>query len=161
MTILNTQSLPFITMGSTYFSLPSHNSCLICISPLLSLFFFFLMIRRPPRSTLFPYTTLFRSVHHIVCRNVDDTGRVGRSVRAGGECVDVAESHVVLARSSLISEALSNKPIAEIVYNRVRDGPNVAGGNSLRIVQPLRIWLGGRKLLCVYCLIVLKIPAHK
>src|SRR5215217_9267314 len=24
-------------------------------------FFFFLMIRRPPRSTLFPYTTLFRS----------------------------------------------------------------------------------------------------
>src|SRR6266436_9529998 len=28
-------------------------------------FFFFLMIRRPPRSTLFPYTTLFRS-HGIV-----------------------------------------------------------------------------------------------
>src|SRR5205823_13566131 len=28
---------------------------------LLFLFFFFLMIRRPPRSTLFPYTTLFRS----------------------------------------------------------------------------------------------------
>src|SRR2546430_17100291 len=28
---------------------------------LLSIFFFFLMIRRPPRSTLFPYTTLFRS----------------------------------------------------------------------------------------------------
>src|SRR5438132_7367761 len=27
----------------------------------LSYFFFFLMIRRPPRSTLFPYTTLFRS----------------------------------------------------------------------------------------------------
>src|SRR2546421_6502775 len=26
-----------------------------------SLLFFFLMIRRPPRSTLFPYTTLFRS----------------------------------------------------------------------------------------------------
>src|SRR2546429_5248328 len=28
---------------------------------LIPLFFFFLMIRRPPRSTLFPYTTLFRS----------------------------------------------------------------------------------------------------
>src|SRR5258708_39272431 len=27
----------------------------------LDLLFFFLMIRRPPRSTLFPYTTLFRS----------------------------------------------------------------------------------------------------
>src|SRR5690554_7406097 len=27
--------------------------------------FFFLIIRRPPRSTLFPYTTLFRSPEHI------------------------------------------------------------------------------------------------
>src|SRR3712207_8724211 len=31
----------------------------MCLSSCL--FFFFLMIRRPPRSTLFPYTTLFRS----------------------------------------------------------------------------------------------------
>src|SRR5471030_1183805 len=33
--------------------------CLLCF--LCGFFFFFLMIRRPPRSTLFPYTTLFRS----------------------------------------------------------------------------------------------------
>src|SRR3989449_4436333 len=33
----------------------------IRFTSLLSIFFFFLMIRRPPRSTLFPYTTLFRS----------------------------------------------------------------------------------------------------
>src|SRR5437763_17088585 len=32
-----------------------------CLLPLFSLFLFFLMIRPPPRSTLFPYTTLFRS----------------------------------------------------------------------------------------------------
>src|SRR5437764_9038434 len=32
------------------------------VTPPLS--FFFLMIRRPPRSTLFPYTTLFRSRRH-------------------------------------------------------------------------------------------------
>src|SRR2546425_8800076 len=32
---------------------------------LYCLFFFFLMIRRPPRSTLFPYTTLFRSCEEI------------------------------------------------------------------------------------------------
>src|SRR5215467_14749944 len=32
-----------------------------CYELLSLLFFFFLMIRRPPRSTLFPYTTLFRS----------------------------------------------------------------------------------------------------
>src|SRR5436305_11906032 len=32
-----------------------------CVSRFLSIFLFFLLIRRPPRSTLFPYTTLFRS----------------------------------------------------------------------------------------------------
>src|SRR5207237_9610606 len=34
---------------------------LLFLSWLCLLFFFFLMIRQPPRSTLFPYTTLFRS----------------------------------------------------------------------------------------------------
>src|SRR2546430_17707513 len=33
--------------------------------------FFFLMIRRPPRSTLFPYTTLFRSVLEYLCARLD------------------------------------------------------------------------------------------
>src|SRR5438093_11591885 len=28
-------------------------------------FFFYLMLRRPPRSTLFPYTTLFRSIQYL------------------------------------------------------------------------------------------------
>src|SRR2546425_3311352 len=32
--------------------------------------FFFLMIRRPPRSTLFPYTTLFRSLRHRPNRRI-------------------------------------------------------------------------------------------
>src|SRR2546430_10584190 len=32
------------------------------LAPGCGSFFFFLMIRRPPRSTLFPYTTLFRSL---------------------------------------------------------------------------------------------------
>src|SRR3712207_9168738 len=34
----------------------------MCACKHCDLCFFFLMIRRPPRSTLFPYTTLFRSV---------------------------------------------------------------------------------------------------
>src|SRR6266496_1927415 len=38
--------------------------------------FFFLMIRRPPRSTLFPYTTLFRSQYKTMLFNVR-YGRVG------------------------------------------------------------------------------------
>src|SRR5437899_6116112 len=36
-------------------------------------YFFFLMIRRPPRSTLFPYTTLFRS-HNVTVDLVDEDG---------------------------------------------------------------------------------------
>src|ERR1041384_8549401 len=36
----------------------------------VTFFFFFLMIRRPPRSTLFPYTTLFRSPEQIFSATV-------------------------------------------------------------------------------------------
>src|SRR2546429_7039233 len=43
-----------------------------------SLCFFFLMIRRPPRSTLFPYTTLFRS--HERRERVLVLGRLGTQV---------------------------------------------------------------------------------
>src|SRR4030042_3411775 len=50
---------------------------------LVQVFCFFLMIRRPPRSTLFPYTTLFRSPgkHRVtICRgtacHVRGSGRV-------------------------------------------------------------------------------------
>src|SRR5258708_10314246 len=42
------------------------------------------MIRRPPRSTLFPYTTLFRSLHHA--RRAPAHGR-GRD-QHGPECLD-------------------------------------------------------------------------
>src|SRR2546422_11482464 len=37
--------------------------------------FFFLMIRRPPRSTLFPYTTLFRSQRAVHEKEPRDRGR--------------------------------------------------------------------------------------
>src|SRR2546430_15702235 len=54
------------------------------IIPFLYLFFFFLMIRRPPRSTLFPYTTLFRSA---VRHRVRDRRRVFGAGRAGDGAV--------------------------------------------------------------------------
>src|SRR3712207_9492043 len=38
---------------------------IFCVCVSLIAMFFFLMIRRPPRSTLFPYTTLFRSLLHL------------------------------------------------------------------------------------------------
>src|SRR6476660_10179198 len=55
-------------------------------------FFFFLMIRRPPRSTLFPYTTLFRSAH-----------------RALMAAPIVVEARLLLQRTLLIGDAADRK----------------------------------------------------
>src|SRR3712207_7341861 len=49
----------------------------------LSVSIFFLMIRRPPRSTLFPYTTLFRSPHEREERHGLDDVRVRTGVVRG------------------------------------------------------------------------------
>src|SRR3712207_7547014 len=65
--------------------------------------FFFLMIRRPPRSTLFPYTTLFRSLgerdHDAVVarlrglrRGLDRGDAVGRRVVERNVLVDVDDA---------------------------------------------------------------------
>src|SRR5438034_8636188 len=52
------------------------------------------MIRRPPRSTLFPYTTLFRS-HMLIKQRVAALGRVGEVGPDGavGEQEEVARHH--------------------------------------------------------------------
>src|SRR5256885_14113791 len=69
--------------------MPSFNSNFIGISR--ELCFFFLMIRRPPRSTLFPYTTLFRSAM--------DLGLTYRALAEGkvdviaGNSTDRSEEH--------------------------------------------------------------------
>src|SRR3712207_7087864 len=59
--------------------------------------FFFLMIRRPPRSTLFPYTTLFRSANDVVNPDARDNPQ---SPIAGMPILEVdrARSVVVLKR---------------------------------------------------------------
>src|SRR5690349_24234799 len=53
---------------------------------ILCILFFFLMIRPPPRSTLFPYTTLFRSDSQA-CAN-QRRGGAEQELVAGGEVVD-------------------------------------------------------------------------
>src|SRR3989442_2916500 len=69
------------------------------VVPDLTLVFFFLMIRRPPRSTLFPYTTLFRSYRVDSKLRTDLNGRTaaendlpptygaGIQWRAGGQAI--------------------------------------------------------------------------
>src|SRR5215475_15329748 len=62
----------------------------------LCFFFFFLMIRRPPRSTLFPYTTLFRSSaeppanHGSLCGCVDYLAEDRKSTRLNSSHVKIS-----------------------------------------------------------------------
>src|SRR3712207_7989833 len=72
----------------------------------MSSFFFFLMIRRPPRSTLFPYTTLFRSrdAHGLdVARGlfgvVRGGGRTQPAGALGGRGRDASEDPALEARA--------------------------------------------------------------
>src|SRR3712207_8911065 len=51
------------------------------------------MIRRPPRSTLFPYTTLFRSDDEVLDDVLDPFGFAGDDERVGQTGVDFVERH--------------------------------------------------------------------
>src|SRR2546422_7860187 len=62
----------------------------------MTLVFFFLMIRRPPRSTLFPYTTLFRS--HQESDRVDLDARRARVAGPRRPCVGMRYRHLRRAR---------------------------------------------------------------
>src|SRR5690242_21958106 len=53
----------------------SHLACVLAVLDSCLILFFFLMIRRPPRSTLFPYTTLFRSRDRACRRRRTGRGR--------------------------------------------------------------------------------------
>src|SRR5258705_9238949 len=56
--------------------------------------FFFLMIRRPPRSTLFPYTTLFRSADvALAMEHALAVFRFLRDLRLGGRRIIRSEEH--------------------------------------------------------------------
>src|SRR2546422_11766657 len=71
-------------------------SYFICsfVARLYCSFFFFLMIRRPPRSTLFPYTTLFRSPCHRHPRQQRGAGRGGaRCVQGDRKSTRLNSSH--------------------------------------------------------------------
>src|SRR5256885_11196795 len=58
------------------------------------------MIRRPPRSTLFPYTTLFRSDEFLYSNNLNERNYTGRSQRYYDyDLVDTTPAPVIAPRS--------------------------------------------------------------
>src|SRR3712207_7143168 len=80
------------------------------------------MIRRPPRSTLFPYTTLFRSAHNLVEHNREAVDRIAdrlieRRELYGDELVELLEaSHLQLPKAEDRKSTRLNSSHANISY---------------------------------------------
>src|SRR5436305_7120323 len=78
--------------------------------------FFFLMIRRPPRSTLFPYTTLFRSPSSRPRAG----GRPGRPARRPGTARSEEHTSELQSRPHLVCRLLlEKKKVLLVMWSRV------------------------------------------
>src|SRR2546422_5696707 len=92
--------------------------------------FFFLMIRRPPRSTLFPYTTLFRSLTSADCSphsktKVSSTTRAPAGTGRSEEHTSELQSRLHLVCRLLLEKKKNGKPRSYVnssVRSRVADG---------------------------------------
>src|SRR2546430_5028633 len=86
------------------------------------MFIFFLMIRRPPRSTLFPYTTLFRSppaalpAHPARCPGAPSPG----AARCGRETRSEEHTSELQSQSNLVCRLLLEKKKEQFVRHVLR-----------------------------------------
>src|SRR2546427_2054598 len=99
-------------------------------------YFFFLMIRRPPRSTLFPYTTLFRS-HADMLANIQKAGvlrvaipqdfppfgSLGTDLKLQGYDIDMA---ALVARSEEHTSELQSQSnlVCRLLLEKKKNTPN-------------------------------------
>src|SRR2546430_7418532 len=103
-----------------------------------SFLFFFLMIRRPPRSTLFPYTTLFRSLlrgrNHL---RGDRGARGGRRalVRVAGTSASACHGSVDRKSTRLNS---SHSQISYAVFCLKKKKKNNHKPNTVMLIQPVK-----------------------
>src|SRR6266480_6783000 len=91
-----------------------------CSSSLIACrLFFFLMIRRPPRSTLFPYTTLFRSHQHVGGMLLDGAGDpIPDGLVRSEEHTSELQSHVKLVCRLLLEK--KNIDLKNLHLRRIR-----------------------------------------
>src|ERR1043165_10294054 len=98
------------------------------------------MIRRPPRSTLFPYTTLFRSARLIPGLGLSEVGEAFRVAAIDAAFRDdVVDRHVpglrvdgVEARQ-LVGDADDDRPLGEARQGPVEEAGAVAEAIALRV----------------------------
>src|ERR1051326_9615860 len=127
-------------------------------------FFFFLMIRRPPRSTLFPYTTLFRSDRHTLCVSTQVGCAYGCKFCASGldgfkrnlRVEEIVEQVLAVERESDKCQVTSDEgtpvtrhlsPVTRLVSNLVIMGMGEPLANYDNLIKALKIlnapWGGG------------------
>src|SRR2546430_8786726 len=97
-----------------------------------NVYFFFLMIRRPPRSTLFPYTTLFRSKYKI-----DDP-----KVPHDADAFAAGNTAMLFREAWVIGEIQQKNPTLE--YGVAPIPRWKAGGPYKMLVQPWGIYVNGK-----------------
>src|SRR5438477_1574616 len=102
------------------------------------------MIRRPPRSTLFPYTTLFRSLDEALLPKKCDLARdqVGDHRHRSEEHTSELQSHVnLVCRLLLEKKKLDDRPQAGVQEHQrpSGDGPaSTSGPGGARLARLLR-----------------------
>src|SRR5579883_1183097 len=93
--------------------------------------FFFLMIRRPPRSTLFPYTTLFRSPFARGTRMPEEPRPAGHGQDRRSE----EHTSELQSRENLVCRLLLEKKkksiLAELMHRHVTVALSVDGGDEV------------------------------
>src|SRR2546422_3759928 len=102
---------------------------MLVVCRVFSCFFFFLMIRRPPRSTLFPYTTLFRSLGHDdrwarpASRGPPPRGccRSRRRARSRGHTRSEEHTSELQSRLHLVCRLLLEKKKKNTIWNNLVD----------------------------------------
>src|SRR5215216_6859507 len=93
--------------------------------------FFFLMIRRPPRSTLFPYTTLFRPHHHHGPEAARDEGdQVDRRVRSEEHTSELQSPDHLVCRLLLEKKKQKNNSILRIQRKKIHYSSQITHRNK-------------------------------
>src|SRR2546430_7849740 len=104
------------------------------------------MIRRPPRSTLFPYTTLFRSAQFVVVKDHKEHAQAQHhaphEAEAGRKMISDRSPLEVLEQEAKAQEPRSNFPASPAEANQLegRGQSNQAISNFERDSQSDRIW---------------------
>src|SRR5689334_25103564 len=108
------------------------------------LYFFFLLIRRPPRSTLFPYTTLFRSKWKLEENGITVTGtaRTGKPPLGKTQFTTLASKQTPLLDLLKQTNKRSDNFLAESMFRKLSSISDVTASNPAeRSRKLIKSWL--------------------